>query len=57
MASDDGTEAIVLIFEYKDNVADKNVMIAFNYTRYKKMNNPDLNSAQNWDSLVKSYKE
>jgi hypothetical protein len=57
MSTDDGGIAIVLIFEYKDNVTDKSEMFAFNYTKYKTLVNPDLKSATTWDTIVKSYKE
>ena len=57
MSQDDGKEIIVLIFEWKDKDTDQSYMFAFNYTKFKSMNNPDLKSEENWAQLVKEYKE
>lgn len=57
MSQDDGKEIIVLIFEWKDKDTDNSYKIAFNYTKFKSMNNPDLKSQENWAQLVKEYKE
>ena len=56
MTDDEGKQNSILIFEWKDKDTDISYKFAFNYTKYKSMNSPDLKTQENWAQLVKEYK-